>query len=264
MRDERSGVSGPIYLIPELCNMTGLSEEQRANFQLMKALGDYTRQDPKKRCETLKKFSDRINTNQDIQAELTAWNLQFSRELEQFRARILQPETILGAGSSKATYQLENADWGTCFRKWSSYSVQACTKWAVVCANRDEAVTKEFIASLCKVSPSLGMTMNKPKMFPLPDNRPATYIQALDRVIECNPSIVMVVVPNNKGDHYAAVKKKCCLEKPVPSQVVTASVLSKPKGLMSVATKVAVQMNCKLGGEPWAVKIPLTDTMVIG
>ena len=50
----------------------------------------------------------------------------------------------------------------------------------------------------------------------------------------------------------------------LPSQVVTASVLSKPKGLMSVATKVAVQMNCKLGGEPWAVKIPLTDTMVIG
>lgn len=33
---------------------------------------------------------------------------------------------------------------------------------------------------------------------------------------------------------------------------------------MSVATKVAVQMNTKLGGEPWAVKIPLKDTMVIG
>ena len=59
MRDERSGDSGPIYLVPELCFMTGLSEEQRANFQLMKALGDYTRQDPKTRTETLKKFSKR-------------------------------------------------------------------------------------------------------------------------------------------------------------------------------------------------------------
>jgi len=48
IRDERSGESGPIYLVPELCFMTGLSEEQRANFQLMKALGDYTRQDPKR------------------------------------------------------------------------------------------------------------------------------------------------------------------------------------------------------------------------
>ena len=257
-------MSGPIYLIPELCNMTGLSEEQRANFQLMKALGDYTRQDPKKRMETLKKFSQRINTNQEIQSELTAWNLQFSRELEQFRARILPPEVILGAGSSKATYQLDNADWGNCFRKWSSFSAMACTKWAVVHSSRDEASTKEFITSLTKVAPSLGMTMSKPKMVQLPDNRPASYIQALDRVIALNPSIVMVVVPNNKGDHYAAVKKKCCLEKPIPSQVVTATVLSKPKGLMSVATKVAVQMNCKLGGEPWAVKIPLQDTMVIG
>ena len=51
----------------------------------------------------------------------------------------------------------------------------------------------------------------------------------------------MCVIPNNKGDHYAAVKKKLCLENPVPSQCVTSTVLAKPKGLMSVATKVAVQ-----------------------
>ena len=31
LREERSGNTGPIYLVPELCNMTGLSEEQRAN-----------------------------------------------------------------------------------------------------------------------------------------------------------------------------------------------------------------------------------------
>ena len=66
------------------------------------------------------------------------------------------------------------------------------------------------------------------------------------------------------GEHYAAVKVKCCVEKPIPSQCMTATVLGKPKGLMSVATKVAIQMNCKLGGEPWSVKIPLKNTMVIG
>jgi len=32
VRDQRGGVTGPIYLVPELCNMTGLIEEQRANF----------------------------------------------------------------------------------------------------------------------------------------------------------------------------------------------------------------------------------------
>ena len=79
--------------------------------------------------------------------------------------------------------------------------------------------------SLKKVAPSLGMTMGSPKIFMLTDNRPATYIQQLDQVIDMKPAIVMIVIPNNKvgspsilclncklnlylqGDHYAAVKK---------------------------------------------------------
>ena len=78
--------------------------------------------------------------------------------------------------------------------------------------------------------------MGNPKIFMMSDNRPATYIQQLDQVIDMKPAIVMIVIPNNKGDHYAAVKKKCYLEKPIPSQCVTSTVLSKPKGLMSVAS----------------------------
>ena len=139
-----------------------------------------------------------------------------------------------------------------------------CSKWAVIHAQRDTQPTQDFINSMLKVGPSLGMVFGKPKLFELNDNRPATYIQMLDRVIEMKPVIVMVVIPNNKGDHYAVVKKKTCIEKPIPSQVITSTVLGKPKGLMSVATKVAIQMNCKLGGEPWSVKIPLKNTMVIG
>lgn len=33
---------------------------------------------------------------------------------------------------------------------------------------------------------------------------------------------------------------------------------------MSIATKVAIQMNCKLGGAPWAVQVPLSGLMVVG
>ena len=31
-----------------------------------------------------------------------------------------------------------------------------------------------------------------------------------------------------------------------------------------LVTKVAVQMNCKLGGEPWSVRIPVSGSMIIG
>ena len=58
---------------------------------------------------------------------------------------------------------------------------------------RDEAVTKEFVNSLKKGAPS-----GSPKVFMLNDNRPATYIQQLDQVIDIKPAIVMVFVSNNK------------------------------------------------------------------
>ena len=40
------------------------------------------------------------------------------------------------------------------------------------------------------------------------------------------------------------------------------------KNLIAISTKVAVQMNCKLGGFPWSTDIAadrnLTNTMVVG
>ncbi len=74
----------------------------------------------------------------------------------------------------------------------------------------------------------------------------------------------MVVIPNKSASAtYNAIKIHCNGEVPTVSQVVTATVLKKPKGLASVATKVAVQMAAKMGAEPWAVPIPLKQCLVI-
>jgi len=47
----------------------------------------------------------------------------------------------------------------------------------------------------------------------------------------------------------------------VPSQVVTLKVIAprpeKSAGLMSIATKVVIQMNAKLMGAPWMIELPV-------
>ena len=43
----------------------------------------------------------------------------------------------------------------------------------------------------------------------------------------------------------------------VPSQVIVSRTLAKKQMMMSVATKVAIQLNCKLGGEVWTLEIPV-------
>lgn len=44
---------------------------------------------------------------------------------------------------------------------------------------------------------------------------------------------------------YEAIKKKCTVDRAVPTQVVCARNMSS-KSAMSIATKVAIQINCKV------------------
>lgn len=62
---------------------------------------------------------------------------------------------------------------------------------------------------------------------------------------------------------YSAIKKRGCIDRAVPTQVVTTK-SAKHRGLMSIATKIAIQMNCKLGYTPWMIELPLSGLMTIG
>ena len=75
---------------------------------------------------------------------------------------------------------------------------------------------------------------------------------------------LLCVVPKNKKDRYDAIKKRCCIDNPVPSQVVLQKTISRQLGLMSVANKISIQLNCKMGGEVWGAVIPVSGLMIIG
>ncbi|CAL8124961.1 unnamed protein product, partial [Orchesella dallaii] len=62
-RDLHRGQSGPILLIPELCRMTGLTDEMRANYQLMQVLATHLHTDPNTRVVKLNAFMKRLKTN---------------------------------------------------------------------------------------------------------------------------------------------------------------------------------------------------------
>ncbi|QQP38308.1 Uncharacterized protein FKW44_018851, partial [Caligus rogercresseyi] len=174
--------------------------------------------------------------------------------------------TLLEGFNKKFSYPVENADWGSAFRNLKLFQAAQCQSWVVLVPNRLLNETKEFIKSLHKVSNDMGFKLGLPKTLELRDDRVGTYVSELNRVLSLSPppQMVLVVVPRNTGDAYAAIKKICCVERPIISQVITGTLLKKPKGLMSVATKVAVQMATKLGAEPWGISLPIKGTMVIG
>ena len=73
------------------------------------------------------------------------------------------------------------------------------------------------------------------------------------------PQIIVCIVPNTNKDVYDAIKRTCCNDFGVPSQVVTSNILNmnNMNKTKSVITKVAIQMNCKLGGDVWGLTIPV-------
>lgn len=83
------------------------------------------------------------------------------------------------------------------------------------------------------------------------------YIDAIKANLNSSVQLMVFVLPSDKKDLYDAIKKQCCVETPVPTQCVTIAKMRKQQ--MAIVTKIAVQINCKLGGEPWAVEIPVSS-----
>jgi aubergine-like protein len=102
-------------------------------------------------------------------------------------------------------------------------------------------------------------------IFELQAPRPDAYTKAIDDLIQKNSDLQMlfVILPTNKIDNYAAVKKRLSVNIGIPSQCFLSKNVTN-KGLMSVATKVVIQMNAKLGGEPWSCPVPVKKMMVVG
>lgn len=97
----------------------------------------------------------------------------------------------------------------------------------------------------------------------MPDERPLTITDSLRKARNVDPQIIMVLV--EKQSSYSIIKKFCCVQQPILSQVVTRRVITQPDHkLKSICTKIGIQMNCKLGAIPWLLKLPLGGMMTVG
>uniref|UniRef100_A0ACB8FYK3 Piwi-like protein 1 n=1 Tax=Sphaerodactylus townsendi TaxID=933632 RepID=A0ACB8FYK3_9SAUR len=117
--------------------------------------------------------------------------------------------------------------------------------------------------NLFKVTPAMGIRMNKATMIEVED-RTEAYLKALNQKVVSSTQMVVCLLSSNRKDKYDAIKKYLCTDCPTPSQCVLARTLSKPQTVMAIATKIALQMNCKMGGELWSVEIPLKNLMIVG
>ena len=65
-KDMHRGQAGPILLIPEFCQMTGLSDAMRANHGMMRELAQHLHMGPRARLQSIEGFMNRLKGCKDV------------------------------------------------------------------------------------------------------------------------------------------------------------------------------------------------------
>ncbi|XP_063362987.1 piwi-like protein Siwi [Cydia amplana] len=263
-REIRAGMPELVYLVPELCRQTGLSDEMRANFQLMKAMAVHTKIGPDTRIQKLLAFNRRFTQNTEVVAELGTWDLKLANDLIKFKGRLLPPENITQGDGRKYAAGLTTEGWTKDMRSRPLLSFGPCPSWVVITPERQRRDAESFVQLIMKTGGGAGFRMPQPEIVSIQRDGSMEYANMCENVIaKKNPALILCVLARQMADRYEAIKKKCTVDRAVPTQVVCGRNMTS-KSAMSIATKVAIQINCKLGGAPWTVDIPLPSLMVVG
>lgn len=251
-----------VVLIPELCYITGLNEQLRSNFQVMKDISDISRQMPKVRVNSIEKLLESIRTSPMAMDMLALWGIQLGDGLARLKGRRIDPEYLhFGDGYKE---RVSKSDWGRAATTKKVLDARAIDKWVVIYPKSADAVSKGFCQMLAQQAQRLGIQVERPRPIPLVNDRTEHYLTAIRELPESTSLVVTILGNNRKSDLYGAIKKLCCLERPVASQVILQKTISNERRLQAVAQKIALQINCKLGGSLWSTKLPVDGLMIVG
>lgn len=256
-------------LVPEFCVMTGLTDEIRADFNIMKDMAQATKKEPHMRLEESAGLIKAIKSNPSSNSELANWKADIAIEPVTLTGRVLPAGSIMLG--SNANFKI-NDQTGSFDRDIQNvmFSQPNLDKWGVFfCENDRKLVETSFMTTLNQVIGTYKVQCSKPALFGVKSDRWNDWDSILKGNL--NPSIKMIVciLPGNRGKArlYDDLKRMTFSSLPVPSQVILNGTLKKDKGLRSVINKVIMQINAKVGGVPWALQnLPLGDqpTMVVG
>ncbi|XP_051547621.1 piwi-like protein 2 [Myxocyprinus asiaticus] len=257
-------ITGEILLLPELSFMTGIPEKMRKDFRAMKDLTMHINVGAEQHTQSLKQLLQNINANEGALSELGRWGLNISQEILVTQGRTLPNETICMHSASFVTSQ--SVDWSREVVRDPSISTVPLNCWAVFYPRRASDQAEELVTTFSRVAGPMGIRIERPIRVELRDDRTETFVKSIHSQLTCEPRVQLVVciMTGNRDDLYSAIKKLCCIQSPVPSQAINLRTISQPQKLRSIAQKILLQINCKLGGELWTVSVPLKYLMVIG
>ncbi|TRZ11972.1 hypothetical protein HGM15179_015141 [Zosterops borbonicus] len=253
-----------VLLVPELTFLTGLSD-LRKNSRMLKDVMWEMVQSPQQHYQRLTGLLRRIRDTPEASRELERWGLVLDTDIYRTQGHILPVERI--NLRHRSFLPAEDVGWHREVAKEAPITTVSFNSWLLVYPKRLQHLAKDLLGAMRSSSGAMGIQVGQPMVQELRDDRIESYVRSIQSSLGSQDKMQMLlcIIPSGRDDIYGAIKKLCCVQTPVPSQVINAqSLMGHPGKIRNVVQKVLLQINCKLGGQLWGVDIPLKQLMVVG
>lgn len=257
-----------IFLIPELCVTTGLTDDQRANRRLMSNLDTIIKPNPGIRMQKCKELISNFYKNEATKQFMNDWNVQISKDPIKIDAsRISAGNLLMGNKKSFNIERCNSLDRAVQTKMLSQIKLKTIIVFYPGIMQREFG---QFANIFEKCLNEFQIQYKNLLAVKIPDFRRFDEIKNLCKAkLNSNVSGCIFILPGrkNQGMHYDSIKQLLVNHLPVPSQMILGSTISRGRNLRSIINKMLIQFEAKVGGTPWAMdRMPFTraPSMVIG
>lgn len=245
---ERSNLK--IFLIPEVCMLTGITDELKAkNSRDMRDILFANAEVKYGRIET---FFEHLLNNQKCKELMDIWKVTIVNKPLEVNAVQLHPGSLLINDKRKIdlarTPEFDREIKGL-------MDMPKVDKWAIFFPGRFKKEAEALLRDLQNCIRDFKYPCSPPRKVVISNDRIESWKEAIDNVLKGQEGIsfaVFVIQGKKKASPvYHELKKILVEDVPVPSQMILADTLSRGKGIRSIANKLFIQINAKFGGTPW-------------
>lgn len=263
----KKGKLKSIFLIPEFCLMTGLSDKQRKDFNFMRDVAKVIKPQPVSRMSNSVELATLMEDNKKCQEIMKDWAVKVvAKPLSLASKKIDSGNMVMGEGKKFHFEKSKNLDRDSQVEMKENKNIKKLLIFypsdGKQCLELFKNTSQQCLSDMkVKVGEIVDVEIRNFR-------KEEEWLELSDKYIDNTVSFVVYLLngPKKAGFNYAVLKRTMLKSLPVPSQMILTKTLQ-GKNLRSIVYRIWIQINAKLGGVPWGVdSLPFVDapTMIVG
>jgi aubergine-like protein len=267
VNNPKKGKLKTIYLIPEFCLMTGLSDKQRKDFNFMRDVAKVIKPMPVERMNSSIQLAKLMKENKKTDEMMKEWGLTIVEQPLKIQSKKIDSgNMVMGEGKKFHFEKSKNLDRDSQVEMLETKKIK---KLVIFYPSDGKKSLEIFQQTSQQCLEDLKLKLGEIKEVEIKNfKKEDEWIEMSNRYIDQTVTMAIYILngPKKAGFNYSPLKRLMLKELPVPSQMILSKTLQ-GKNLRSIVYRIWIQINAKLGGVPWGIdSLPFIDqpTMIVG